>query len=214
MATTHTVTTRHDLRLAQTYVAYRNEVLWPTRTLQRVLMTACVVAVGFMVAAGPLRYAIWAAAGLILVWTLAGDHVTAWLHSRADRRGKGEGNVTYTFSGQGFRAADAAGADAAWQDYRQIAAIYRTEDYWVLRLRTGDVAILARDGVDGGAMSPAGFEQFLISKTGLGVAPLKKSVAAKVQQTQEARRGYLEANPGLLARTLRKRSPESRNDNA
>lgn len=206
MATTHTVTTRHDLALAQTYVAYRNEVLWPTRRLQRVLMAACVVAMGFMVASGPLRYAAWAVAGLILVWTLVGDRVTALLRSRTDPHGAGDGSLTYAFSGKGFRAADAADTDAAWQDYRQVVAIYGTDAHWVLRLRTGDVAILARDGVDGGAMSPTGFEQFLTAKTGVGVQPLKKSVSAKVQQTQEARRGYLEANPGLLARTLNQRA--------
>ena len=37
-ATNHTVSTRHDLELAQRYVAYRNAVLWPTRKLQRLLL--------------------------------------------------------------------------------------------------------------------------------------------------------------------------------
>ncbi|MFT3877308.1 MAG: hypothetical protein QM708_12925 [Propioniciclava sp.] len=202
MATTHTVTTPRDLAMAQTYVAYRNEVLWPTRKLQRVLMAACVVAAGFVFTPGTLRYALWAVAGLILVWTFLGDQVTARVRA-ARARG---GDLSYAFSTQGFRDATSAGG---WHDYGQIVALYSTDAHWVLRLRIGAVAILARDGVDGGAMTPAGFEQFLTTKTKLRPEPLKKSVSAKVKQTQEARRGYLEENPGLIARTLRQRAPRT-----
>lgn len=210
MTTTHTILTRHDLALDQTYVAYRNEILWPTRRLQRVLMVACVVAVGFMFAAGPLQYAIWAIAGLVLVWTFASDHVTAWLHWRTDAHRLDGASFAHAFADKGFRATD-ADADASWQDYRQIAAIYHSDDYWVLRLQTGAVAILARDGVDGGTTSAVDFEQFLTARTGIGVRPLRKSVAAKVQQTQEARRGHLEANPGVIARTLNQRAERKQN---
>jgi len=102
-ATHHTVSTRHDLELAQRYVAYRNAVLWPTRKLQRLLTVGVIAAVGFIFQPGLVRYASWVVALVILFWLLVADAVTARASLVADPARKGRGIEEYQFSSRGFR---------------------------------------------------------------------------------------------------------------
>lgn len=204
MAATHSVTTPHDLRLSQAYVEFRNEVLGPTRKLQRLLAAACVVAVGFMFTPGPLRYLLWAVAGVIVLWILVDDRIAAAVHHRTDPHRNRD--VRYLFSADGFRVDDEDAQPSAWLTYPHVLAVYSDTDYWILRLQSGDLVMVARSGVDGGATSAAQFESFLTKRANLVVQPVQKTLRAKVQRAQEGRRGYLQSNPGLLSKARRQRS--------
>ncbi len=212
MATTHTVTTTHDLDLARSYVAFRNEVLWPTRKLQRVLIAACVVAVGFMFVPGPLRYALWAIAALIVLWTLFSDRFDAARRFRIDPHR--DHSVTHVFTPKGFcqddiTDADEAGGVSVASDllpYAQIIALYSDADHWIVRVKSGELIMLARDGVDAGTTTADRFESFLIARTRLAIEPVQRSLRSKIQRAQDGRRGYVEAHPNLLTRSLRQRS--------
>ena len=214
MAITYTVTTRHDLSAARSYVAFRNEVLWPTRKLQRALIAACAVAVGFMFVPGGIRYALWAVAGLIVLWMLLGDRLDAARHLRCDpHRGR---TVTHVFNAKGICQGDAddahevsGGADTpGLVPYAQIIGIYADAGHWIIRMRSGELIMLARDGVDSGTTTADRFESFLTSRTRLEVETVRRSLRTKVQRAQDGRRGYLDANPSILTRTLRQRSEQ------
>lgn len=210
MAATHSVTTTHDLRLSQAYVEFRNEVLWPTRKLQRLLTAACVVAVGFMFAPGPLRYLLWSVAGIIVLFVLVGDRIDARAHHGTDPHRSQE--VRYLFAAEGFREHDDASGPNAWVPYSHIVAAFADSDYWILRLESGDLVMLARGGVDRGASTSSQFESFLTQHTGVAVLPVQKTLRAKVQRAQDGRRGYIESHPGLLTKALRQRSDNDRDD--
>lgn len=199
----HVVTTQHDLPWARTVIAFRNDVLWPTRKLQRVLIAVCVVAVGFMVAPGALRWGLWAAALLVLVWVFIGDAVGARALLAADPLAKARKAETLRFGAKGF-ASDADGAGGT-RSYADIRSLHADERCWVLGLGSGEALVLARGEVDGGAMSDASFESFLTSRNGPTMEPLRRSLAAKVQRAQEGRRGYLESHPSKLGQLLGQR---------
>lgn len=207
MATTHTVSTRHDLDLARAWVDFGNEVLRPTRKLQGLLAAACVVAVGFMFTPGPARYALWAAGALIALWNLIGDGVAARVRLLRDpSRGT---TRSLEFAHLGFRPVDGTGGDQPWVPYDQVRSLHADDRFWILSLRSQELVILAVDGVDGGAVTPEAFTSYLENRTKLTVEPLKKTLAARVQRAQDGRRGYLDANPTWLTRTIQnRRNPE------
>jgi hypothetical protein len=202
-ATNHTVSTRHDLELAQRYVAYRNAVLWPTRKLQRLLTVGVIAAVGFIFQPGLVRYASWVVALVILFWLLVADAVTARASLVADPARKGSGIEEYQFSSRGFRLDNTS--DARWRSYDDVRSIHSDGRYWILGMKSGDAVLLAQDGVDGGETSPPQFESFLMARTKLGVEPVNTSVSAKIQRAEQGRRGYLDAHPSKIAQLLNSR---------
>lgn len=206
-ATIHTVATRHDRRLAESYVAFRNAIWWPTRKLQRLLGAAVIVAVGFLFQPGPARYACWAVAGAVLVWVLISNWVAVRTRLASDPVRKGSGVATYEFSGKGFRAVGAEDAEPApWLSYEAVRALHTDRWCWILSLTTGEAVLLARDGVDGGTTSPSRFEAFLTAKTKLGVEPVHTSASATIKRVEAGRRGYLDAHPNKIAQLLNARS--------
>lgn len=205
-ATIHTVSTRHDRRLAESYVAFRNAIWWPTRKLQRLLGAAVIVAVGFLFQPGPARYACWAVAGIVLVWVLISDWAAVRTRLASDPVHKGSGVATHEFSGKGFREVRAEGEPAAWLSYDAVRALHTDRWCWILSLTTGEAVLLARDGVDGGATSPSRFEAFLTAKTKLSVEPVHTSTRATIKRVEAGRRGYLEAHPNKIAQLLNARS--------
>lgn len=208
MATTHTVTTTHDLGLARSYVAFRNEMLWPTRKLQRVLIAACVVAVGFMFVPGPLRYTLWAIAALVVPWVVFSDQFDAARRFRTDPHR--DHSVTHVFTPRGFyqdvNEAGGVSAESEVVTYAQIVALHSDADHWIVRVASGDLVMLARDGVDAGTTTTDRFESFLIARTRLGIEPVQRSLRSKIERAQDGRRDYVDAHPNLLTRSLRKRS--------
>lgn len=202
MKIVHMAEVRHDHRLIGAYIAFRNAKVWPTRKAQRVLIATILVAVGFMFPPGPLRYALWFAAILIVTWVFVGDRAVAAVRLLRDPYHRSGMPERYEFGDRDFRRAAGHGADTCVYPYEHIAAVYADEEYWCLCLRAGEIAILDRTGVDGGATSPSAFDRFLSRKTGMEAARLDLSFSARARRAQEARRSYLDSKRGsaLFAR--------------
>ncbi len=176
---------------------------------------ACVVAVGFMLPWTVALYLLWAVVGVIVLWILVGDRIAAAVHHRTDPHRNRD--VRYLFSADGFRVDDEDTQPSAWLTYPHVLAVYSDTDYWILRLQSGDLVMVARSGVDGGATSAAQFKSFLRKRANLVVQPVQKSLRAKVQRAQEGRQGFLQSNPGLLqqgppptVRVIASTEPEAR----
>lgn len=196
MGIVHSADVRHDLRLVRAYITFRNAKVWPTRKLQRSLIAAILVAVGFMVTPGLLRDALWVAAALVVVWVLVGDRVVALLRLLRDpyrRTGRAE---RYEFGDRTFRRAAEPADDAPARPYAHVTAIYADDAYWYLCLRTGEICIVDQTAVDGGSTAPAAFERFLAQKADTEVTRLDLSLSSRAHQAQESRRSYLHSRRG------------------
>ncbi len=196
MGIVHTADVRHDRGLVRASITFRNAKVWPTRKLQRVLIAAILVAVGFMVAPGLLRDALWVVAGVVVVWVLVGDRLVALARLLRDPYRRAGLTERYEFGDRGFRRTADLGSEAAVHPYAHVTAIYADDAYWYLCLRTGEVGILDPAGIDGGATSPAAFERFLSSRTSTEVSRLDLSLPSRARRAQESRRSYLDSRRG------------------
>lgn len=197
MKVRHAAEVSHDRDLIARRLAFRNTKVWPTRKLQRLLMAAILVAIGFILVAPALRYGLWAAGGLLTLWVVAGDVITRWWQMRTDPYARAGVPERFEFGDAGFRRLHHPSGEGAFGlEYDKVLALLRDRSGWLLVLPTGEVAVIDEGSVDGGALSSARFEKFLRSKIGGEVEVLDSSLSSRVQGAQESRRSYLESRKG------------------
>ncbi|MDO5644746.1 MAG: hypothetical protein Q4G21_03500 [Dermabacter sp.] len=196
MAARYEISTRHSREMIRRLVACRAVVLTPSAGLQRALIAACCVAVGFLFAPGPMRYAGWGAGAAVLAWHLISPWITARiLHARDPFARAGEAERV-TVDARGFTG------DHVQIPWPQVVRVLDDGAYWFVWTRTGTILALDQAGLDGGA-TPSRLAAYMSEKSGAPVRPLDGRISARLRDTQARRRGYVDENPGLTARIVR-----------
>lgn len=195
----HVAEVVHDRPLIASYVRFRSARFWPSRKLQRALIAGILVAAGFLVPAGTLRWVLWAAAVAVAVWVVAGDWATVQWHWARDPYRRAGVPERIEFGPKEFARAmpaEGGGADTERFAYAQVIDLLRDESCWYLVLRDRTLLIIDRRDVDGGEGSPKDFTRFLEQRTGRKAELLDTSLAETMRTVQRARRGYLDERAG------------------